>query len=192
MVFKFQRYTLIDIQIEAGFGGSSINIQDQPMLRNMRVTGIESYIVTDMPRSFITGNPVATLAQVLATSLNLYMGDPENESDTGEFVYRIPLIDLHNIQFNNTTNFVQRVLEFDEDKVQWEKCQLIFSQPLVPGATFSFTLGVYYTSRKDRLFKGLQKRLSGIGDGAVADVIMAKLMQLENWMKQLTSGKNNG
>jgi len=181
---KFERYQLVDIEIGASFSGNSITLPDQPMLRNMRITGIEAYSIVDFPISFITGNALPTTAQMALIALDLYTHDPNNEHDMGEFVYKLPLVTIHNMQ---TTQYVQRVLRFDDLMVAWEKCQLIFAQPLTPPTRFSVCLGVFYTSRKDRIFASLHKKLSGVSDENVANVIMAKLMQLENWMRSLTN-----
>ena len=187
----FQRSQLIDVQVVAGYSGSTLTIPDQPMLRNKRVTRIEAYIDQDMPLSLVTGNALNTLASLLNTGLILYCADPENEQDTGEYVYKMPLVDLRNIQDPNWDNYAPAVLRFDDLSVQWEKTQLVFaaSPAGIQPTLFSFVLNVYYTSRKERLWKSLHKKLSGISDGTIADAVMQKIHYLDQMLKKILEGK---
>jgi hypothetical protein len=144
-IVKVERSQLIDIAINAGFAGNNIPIPDQPMLRNKRVTGLEVLTAVDCPISPITGNAVATAAQVALTSFTAYCGDPNNEKDTGEYIYRMPLVSLHYQQSNALTlaNFVQRTIHFDDLTFQFEKSELVFAQPLSPGVATSFLINVF-------------------------------------------------
>lgn len=184
-----ERSQLVDIIIDSNFSGNSIPVPDQPMLRDKRILGIEFYTVNDMPISPITGNPLPSGGVISLTSFTGYTGDPQDEKDTGEYVYRIPLISLHNSQ-NGVDTFVQRVLRFDDLNLQWEKSQLVFSAIYTPGTTTSFVCNVIYTSRKQRHIKMLGKAIHGLTDGTLVELLMSKLMMLENKLKELMSGGN--
>jgi len=188
-VRKFERFQLVDIQVPANFAGTSLPIPDQPMLRDKRITGIQVHWSFSAPRSFITGNPTAQMSDLMNGALTLYTGDPQNEKDTGEYVYRLPLMTMQHFAQGPNVIYTNPILEFDELKVQWEKCEIVFGQAPAPVATFSYLLAVYYTSRMGRAAKILHKALGGIGDGTFADMLVAKMMQLEDSIKRLTNGK---
>jgi hypothetical protein len=184
---KFERYQLIDVAVIFPTGGSSLNIQDQPMLRFMRITRLETYTVNDFPISPITGNRVMNLTEMQNTFLQVYTGDPQNEKDTGEFVFQIPFTSLHYTQNSANDPFTRPPLRFDDLLVQWEKTELIFAQipSTISQSTYSTLIGVYYTSRASRVTMMLHKKLSGIGDGSFADMLATKMMQFEDFMRDI-------
>ena len=182
---KAQRYQLIDVQVSATFVGNTINIPDQPMLRNKRVQGIEVFFYNDMPVSPITGNQVSSGAQCSQTSITLYTADPVSENDTGEYFYRLPFIALHNVVNSSTDPYQNRVFHVDDISIQWEKCSLNFTGTFGQTTPISFLIGVYYTSRKERMINILSKKISGLNDGSFADMLMTKIMQLEDTVKNL-------
>ena len=184
---RAQRFQLIDISIPAGFAGSNINIPDQPMLRNVRIQAIEVYTQEDFPLSPVTGNNIADVTQCKYTSVTLYTADPVSENDTGEYFYRIPFLTMHNLVNADTTPYTNRALLLDDISVQWEKCSLNFTQPIDPNANTSYLIGVYYTTRKERTLHLLSKKLSGIGEGAFTDMLMTKIMQLEQSLQNITN-----
>lgn len=181
---KVERSQLIDIAIGVGFAGNNVPVPDQPMLRNKRITGMEVYSQQDMPFSPITGNAVANINTIKQTSFTAYCGDPNNELDTGEYIYRFPLVGLHNQQTGGDS-FVQRVIHFDDLTFQFEKCELVFTTPITPIVATSFVINVFYNSRKSRLSNLLGKKLGGISDGSLAEMLMAKIMAMEQKIAQM-------
>ena len=179
-----QRSQLIDIGVPAGYTGTTINIQDQPMLRDKRITGIEVYTVNDMPVSPISGNAVAGINIYNRAFLNAYTGDPISENDTGEFLYRYPLVSLHNQQNSTLDGFVNRVTMFDYLILQWEKCSITFASPITFGAATSFMLNVYYTSGKRGQAGG---KVSGI-DMERAEQLARKIMSIEDKIERFIKG----
>ncbi len=188
--FRVERSQLIDVQVPQSFNGSTLNIPDQPMLRDKRVVGLEVYINTDMPFSLITSNPVANYSDMLNTGFIGYTKDPQNELDSGEYLYLIPLVALHNIVgFGNggqtPVAYTNRQYRFDDLSLQWDKCQLKFADPsLVSQKPFSYILNVIYTSRRNRL-QNLAAKVSGLSDLDWGHMVAAKMMQLEAMLQKL-------
>ena len=158
------------------------------MLRDMRITGLEVYFYEDGQISPITGNGVMLTVNGQNCYLNLYMGDPENEKDKGEFVYRMPLVALHNMQ-SASGNFTTEIFDYEDLLVQWEKCSITFSVQPNSGQPQAILINVFYTSRKHRTSKLLQKKISGLEDGSLADVLMVRMMELERKIANLLGRK---
>ena len=186
---KTQRYQLIDVTLPAGFAGNTINIPDQPMLRHKRVQAIEIFLAQDFPLSPITGNAVTTLTQAQAASITLYTADPIAENDTGEYVYRLPLLRLHNIVNSSADPYQNIPYYLDDVALQWEKCSLTFQNLVAAIVPTSILIGVYYTSMKERNMRLTGKKISGVDDGSILEILMAKIMSLEKRIADMF--KNN-
>lgn len=182
-----QRSQLINQTIAAGSVGNT-QIQDQPMLRQQYVVGIEAY-TSDM-MSFAPINPtlpVATAAQLKNSFLTLYYIDPnphpaDNNRVTGYLVENIPLIELVNLNQTGVPFNWER-LKFDCLSIQWDKCY-ITTTGTPPDSAYNIVLNVYYVSGK--------VPTSAIGATADQNSIIAYLLdrlnKLENWI-QTTFGK---
>jgi|ERR1700733_1485098 len=186
-----ERSQMIDIVIDVGYASNTINIPDQPMLRDKRIISMTTYVLSDFPNSPISGNPLPTRIQLSNAFFIGYTGDPQNEKDTGEYIYQMPLVRLHTMQNQSNDPFERNVTFFDDLNFQWDKCQLYFPQQPNPGAKFSYVIEVMYTSRKGRIAKLLGKKLSGVGDndGSFMDMLIMKLMSMEKKIEALLQGK---
>jgi hypothetical protein len=186
-----ERSQLVDISIQIGYTANTINIPDQPMLRNKRIMGMKVYIQGDFPVSPITGNATPTLGQLQNAFFIAYTADPqkEAETDTGEYIYKMPMIGLHNTDTDGGTPFQYDMMRFDELKFEWEKCQLYFPTPLANDTAFSYVIEVFYTSRVARTHKLLGKKMNGITDGSLVDMLITKIMEMEAKLKMLMSKK---
>jgi hypothetical protein len=186
---KVERSQLVDLIIPVSANFASIKFPDQPMLRNKRITGIEVFTVDDIAVSPISSTPLMAMAAMRNMFLTAYMGDPQNEQDTGEYLYRIPLISLHQSQNPGVTNiFAQRVLEFDELNFQFEKCEVDNSIPFPVPTPLCILFNIFYDSKKARPHKGAHGKVSGIEDEDLTKFLMAKIMMLEEGVKKLLGG----
>ena len=186
-----QRSQLVEITLPANFSGNSINVPDQPMLRNMRVTSIEFYTLGDLGVSPITGNTLATGAQMKLCSFNGYTADPVAENDMGEFLYRWPLLSMHHMQNSSGDTFVQRVNDLDDLKIQWDKCSISVSAGWTTVSTpVALLCNVFYTSQNHRHPNILAKSMKGVGDGSLVDLMIQKIMMLEDSVKRMLSNSN--
>jgi hypothetical protein len=191
---KTQRYQLIEITIPANFGGNTLPIPDQPMLRDKRVQKIELYLDISAKLSPLTGNNTIDLGIATYSALTIYSADPVSEHDTGEYWYRMPLLALNNSVTDQTSvnTSIQRDNLLDDLSIQWDKCYLTFQgAPVGQNVPYAILLGVYYTSRRERLFNALSKKLSGISEGSFADMLIGKLMMLEAKVTELTNKLRN-
>jgi hypothetical protein len=183
-----QRSQLIDIVIPVGTTSNTVNIPDQPMLRDgKRITRMQWFQQSDFPVSPISGNPLPNSAQFNGAFFTGYVHDPEKESDTGEFFYRRPLTAMH---FMSNTQVSYQLFPDDLDELvfEWEKCQLYFPLALTVDDKFSFVCEVFYTSRPTRM-NTFKRKISGLGDGTFIDLLIGKIMALEEQVKRLMSGK---
>jgi len=156
------------------------------MLRNKRIQALEVFLSGDIDKSPITGNAASDQTQASIAALTLYTADPVSENDTGEYFYKVPYLALHNVVNSNLDAYQNRVFLVDDISLQWEKCQITFTQPPVPQVAYDYVIGVYYTSRKERLFNLMSKKLSGMSEGTLSDMLMTKIMQLENKLQEIT------
>lgn len=188
---RAQRIQLIEITIPQNSTALIYNIPDQPMLRNKRIDAIQVLCSDDIANSPITGNAVLPYTEFVTCSpyMSMYSADPVNEADTGEYIYRVPMVSLR------TTTGVQlrspwqtQHVTFDDLFIMWDKSQIGFTTaPNVSGGAKAILLLVFYTSRTQRVTNLLGKKLSGITDGDLAHFLSAKLMQLEQQLQALMS-----
>jgi hypothetical protein len=163
MDFKIDNFEFVELRVIAGFTGQSIDFLDQPQLRGMRITAIETYSVNDIPASFKTGGlPVASIAQIQAASLVLYNSQKYGEqpiqglqagnlpiNNNAAFKYgvnRIPLVAIHRIQNASDDPFVRELPQLVGNIIQWDKSSLFFSSPQTFDEDTCFVFGVYYPS----------------------------------------------
>lgn len=141
------RFDLLEINIPANSTANKFPIPDQPQLRSDEdqdtiIQAIETYTIFDVP---LSPNAVAlpTDVQLQQTYLTLYILGEES-------IYRIPLVNLHNVAGTvnaggNPIPFKFDLAKFKNVQVDWTKSY--FSVPVNFGAvfaTFSFVLGVHY------------------------------------------------
>lgn len=118
--------------------------QDLPYLREKLITSIETFCVADLTVSN-TGKPLITAAQLQKSYLVLYMGNPQNPQDMGEYV-QFPLVSIHRTQAAAApVPFVRELPALLQLKVQWPKCYMYVPGGLGAGqAEKSFFFTVYY------------------------------------------------
>lgn len=183
-----ERFQMIDIPVQANYSSNTLNIPDQPMLRHKRITSMEVWTVNDFPNSPVSGNPTPSTVQLQTTSFIGYTGDPVSETDTGEYVYRIPFVTMHYSQNAALEPFVHQRIYFDDLTFYWDKCQLYFPRAInTGGGLFSFVIGVWYTSRETRVRRMLNKAISGVSEESLIAMLLKKLMTLEERIVNLGS-----
>lgn len=181
----------MEVTIPTSFSGGSINVPDQPMLRNKRITALEIYTHGDIQYSPLTGNPVANNIECSQMFFNGYTADPVAENDMGEYLYRLPLLALHSLQNSSGDTFVQRVNSFDELFIQWDKCSISLQGFAAVGNPIAVLFNVYYTSEQRKMGKHMHPHKSGIRgvDGGIMDIMAQKIMSLENALRDLLAKK---
>ena len=160
------RYESIELIIPALAPGTRFNFLDKPQLRSdvtkdIIVHGIKTFSVVEKPVDF-NGNPVASVAQIQASELTLYV-------DGEESIFRVPLTELMNSQnFANTFFSQQFPDEFDNLMIDWTKSYITTAAPFANASAFAFLFGISYkrfapgTMAKIKLAKGDASNLPGL------------------------------
>ena len=87
-----------------GNQATKIQFPDQPYLRFKKIQGIETLSNNDMTLSPTNKTPLTT-AQLKTCYLTLYLNDPANPSNVGEWIQNVPFTILHRIQNSALTSF---------------------------------------------------------------------------------------
>jgi hypothetical protein len=136
------RYEAIELIIPILAPGTRFNFLDKPQLRSdvtkdIIVQGIKAFSVVEKPLTF-NGNPTASVAQMQASELTLYV-------DGEESIFRIPLTELMNSQNFAATFFSQQFPdEFDNLMIDWTKSYITTPAPYANAAAFAFLFGISY------------------------------------------------
>lgn len=159
------RYDQVEVTIPNNYTSTSMKFPDQPQLRSDQdydiiIMAIESFTQFDQALSQ-SGLTMPTVAQLVATSLTLYI-------DGEESVFQVPLVQLHRcIAVDGAGAIIPHVRDlqtFNNVQVSWEKCLL--NNPAANGwatggsGQFSFQFGVHYM----RLPPGTMLKLQRIRD----------------------------
>lgn len=134
---------LIELIFPANSTATKFQFNDQPYLRNKQITGIEAFNANDVSGS-PSGNTVITAAQLQSSYITLYLNDPGNPQNVGEWIQNVPLSILHRVQNASNDPFVRKAYDLVGQVIYWEKCFLTFSQPLGNNANISFLFNVYF------------------------------------------------
>jgi len=134
---------LIELVNQGGSTATKLQFQDQPYLRQKQITGIEILTVNDMATS-PTNNSVITTAQMQKSYLTLYLNDPGNPQNVGEWIQNVPLALLHRVQNASNDPFVRKAYDLVGQVIYWEKCYLTFSSSLGNTLDVSFLFNVYF------------------------------------------------
>jgi len=178
-----QRSELFAIEIPAGANGE-IKIQDQPLLREQFMVGLETYGSNTIAVSPVTPTPVATYAQLQQCSLKLYYIDPNKTGPgaIGYFINYLPLVELKPI--NDGDPFTWERMKFDNLKIQWDKCTIVLSS--AAASAFSINFNVYYVSgRVEPAMIGEATGTTSVADADLFKQIWAKLLRLEEFISKL-------
>lgn len=134
---------LIELIFPAGSTATKLQFNDQPYLRNKQITGIEAFNANDVSNS-PTGNTVITATNLKQAYLTLYLNDPGNPQNVGEWIQNVPLTIMHRVQNTSNDPFVRKAYDLVGQVIYWEKCFLTFSGPLGNVANISFLFNVYF------------------------------------------------
>jgi hypothetical protein len=142
-VYKSQLIELVSNGISGGNSATKIQFTDQPYLRNKHITGIEILNVRDMAVS-PTGNTVIDNTTMLKSYLTLYLTDPSNPSNVGEWIQLVPFTDLHRIQNASNDPFARQMYELQSPTIYWEKCYITLGSAIGNTSNVSFLFNVYF------------------------------------------------
>ena len=126
-----------------GNQATKIQFPDQPYLRFKKIQGIETLSNNDMTLSPTNKTPLTT-AQLKTCYLTLYLNDPANPSNVGEWIQNVPFTILHRIQNSANDPFVRSMFHLDNQVIYWEKCYITLPVAFANTADVSFLLQVYF------------------------------------------------
>jgi hypothetical protein len=143
-VIKSQLIELINLGVAGGGNQSTkLQFQDQPYLRNKQILGIEVLLNGDMSASPSNRTPLTT-AQAQKSYLTLYLNDPGNPNNVGEWIQNVPFTLLHRVQNTATDPFVREYYSLVGQVIYWEKCYVTFATALANTSDVSILLNVYF------------------------------------------------
>lgn len=140
---------LIEVILPGVAGGNQttkIQFPDQPYLRNVQTLGLEIITNNDMTASPSNRTPVTT-AQMKTSYLTLYLNDPDNPQDVGEWIQNVPFALMHRIQNAATDPFVRPVYELVGQRIYWEKCYITLPVAFANVTDVSFLIQVYFKGK---------------------------------------------
>ena len=157
---KVIKSQLIEIILPGTAGGNTatkIQFQDQPYLRNKFITGIEILTANDVSVS-PTGKTPITGAQMKGAFLTLYLDDPGNRKNVGEWIQLVPFAIMHRVQNNIVAGtalpatpgvqffdpYVRGMYELANQVIYWEKCFISLGAAYNNTADVSFLFNVYF------------------------------------------------
>ena len=126
-----------------GNQATKIQFNDQPYLRFKKVQGIEILDSSDMTLSPTNKTPI-TNAQMKTSYLTLYLNDPSNPANVGEWIQNVPFTLLHRIQNASTDPFVRSMFHLDNQVIYWEKCYITIPVAFTNTSDVSFLVQVYF------------------------------------------------
>jgi hypothetical protein len=126
-----------------GNQSTKIQFNDQPYLRFKKVQGIEVLDSTDMTLSPTNKTPISA-AQMKTSYLTLYLNDPSNPQNVGEWIQNVPFTLLHRIQNASNDPFVRSMFHLDNQVIYWEKCYITIPTAFANTSDVSFLIQVYF------------------------------------------------
>jgi hypothetical protein len=134
---------LVELVNPANSTATKLQFFDLPYLRFKQITGIEVLNVNDASKS-PTNKDVVTNAQMIKSYLTLYLNDPSNPNNVGEWIQQVPLSLMHRVQNASTDPFVRQGYNLVGQTIYWEKCFLNFASSLGNTSDVSFLFNVYF------------------------------------------------
>jgi hypothetical protein len=134
---------LVELVNPANSTATKLQFFDLPYLRFKQITGIEVLTVTDASAS-PTNKAVISNAQMIKSYLTLYLNDPSNPNNVGEWIQQVPLSLMHRVQNSANDPFVRQGYNLVGQTVYWEKCFLNFASSLGNTSDVSFLFNVYF------------------------------------------------
>jgi len=122
---------------------TKIQFNDQPYLRFKKIQGVEVLNSSDMTLSPSNKTPISN-AQMKGAYLTLYLNDPQNPANVGEWIQNVPFTLLHRIQNASNDPFIRSMFNLNDQVIYWEKCYI--SLPTAYGniGDVSFLIQVYF------------------------------------------------
>lgn len=140
--FPVRKHEIVEVIIPVGTTKTRFNLPDLQNLRNVKLNAVEILSANDMTIS-PTQNPVVTNLELGRAYLTLqgYNGV--------EFLHQNPLTTLHYTQgtliAGQFTQVHQYQKQFTSQRVNYPKSYIEYFPLVVPVATFSFLISIYYT-----------------------------------------------
>jgi hypothetical protein len=122
---------------------TKIQFNDQPYLRFKKVQGVEVLNSADMTLSPSNKTPISN-AQMKAAYLTLYLNDPQNPANVGEWIQNVPFSLLHRIQNAATDPFIRSMFNLNDQVIYWEKCYISLPVAYANTTDVSFLIQVYF------------------------------------------------
>jgi hypothetical protein len=143
-VNKSQLVELKIFGISGGNTGTTFQFQDQPYLRDKKITGLESFIVNEVPVS-TTGATVVSESEYEKGFLTLYCTDPNNSNSLGEWIQNVPMTVLHRVQNGaGTLSYVLIPYMLSGQIIIWDKSYIRLTSALGNTTDRSFLFNVYF------------------------------------------------
>jgi hypothetical protein len=127
----------------SGNPSTKIQFPDQPYLRFKKIQGVEVLNSNDMTVSPSNKTPIST-AQMKGAYLTLYLNDPQNPANVGEWIQNVPFTVLHRIQNASTDPFVRSMFNLNDQVIYWEKCYISLPTAYLNTTDVSFLIQVYF------------------------------------------------
>lgn len=146
---KVLKSQLIEVVLPGVAGGNQqtkIQFPDQPYLRNVHTLGLEIITANDMSASPSNKTPISA-AQMKQSYLTLYLNDPDNPNDVGEWIQNVPFSLLHRVQNSASDPFVRPVYELTGQRIYWEKCYITLPAAFANTTDVSFLVQVYFKGK---------------------------------------------
>lgn len=143
---RVNKSQLIEVKvfgIASGNTQTNIQFQDQPYLRNKKITGIETVYQTECPVT-LTGAQTASNADAIKGFLTLYTNDILNPTSVGEWIQNVPLALLHKVQNQASDAFVRNPYLLIGQTIIWDKCFIRLTTALNNTTDVSFLFNVYF------------------------------------------------
>lgn len=126
-------------------GNQSTKIQflDQPYLRFKKIQGLEILNSNDMAVSPSNKTPISN-TQMKGAFLTLYLNDPQNPANVGEWIQNVPFTILHRIQNAASDPFIRSMFNLNDQVIYWEKCYITLPTAYANTTDVSFLIQVYF------------------------------------------------
>jgi len=126
-----------------GNQSTKIQFNDQPYLRFKKIQGVEVLNSSDMTLSPSNKTPISN-AQMKGAYLTLYLNDPQNPANVGEWIQNVPFTILHRIQNASNDPFIRSMFNLNDVVIYWEKCYISLPAAYANTTDVSFLIQVYF------------------------------------------------
>lgn len=130
------KYQAIEIAIPSGTSATVFYFPDQPQLANAQIQLIETYTITSVSKSPMTGGTTISVADQKAGNLTLYWEDQQ-------ILQNMPLLRLNKMV--TTDPYVNLLENMSGQSISWTKSYVKFAA--APTGATVLTFGVYYSGK---------------------------------------------